>query len=215
YAYEIPNLESHQGLLKIGYTDRDAKVRIHEQLGTAAVQYKIVFEESAMKRDGSSFTDKELHRLLRKRGIVNTEGEWFRCNLNELRAAIHQMKTGERNEESRTLNFGMRPEQEAAVSKTMSYFQSYKSENAQKTPHFLWNAKMRFGKTFTSYQLAKKMKWKKVLVLTFKPAVEDAWKEDLLSHVDFEGWQFFSKHEGELNDQSLDFTKPLVCFGSF
>jgi len=62
---------------------------------------------------------------------------------------------------------------------------------------------MRFGKTFTSYQLAKTMGWKKVLILTFKPAVEDSWKEDLLSHVDFQGWQFFLKNDDGLEEQIL------------
>jgi hypothetical protein len=59
------------------------------------------------------------------------------------------------------------------------------------------------------------MGWKKVLVLTFKPAVEDSWKEDLLSHVDFEGWQFISKHANELPSQDINLKKPLICFGSF
>jgi hypothetical protein len=206
---------THKGLLKIGYTDRDAQTRIKEQLGTAAIQYKIVFEESAMKRDGSSFTDHEVHRLLREWKVVNASGEWYKCTLNDLRRAIHQIKTGEKTEENRVLTFGMRPEQEAAVDKTIAYFKSFKKENKDRTPHFLWNAKMRFGKTFASYQLAKKMGWKKVLVLTFKPAVEDAWKEDLLSHVDFKGWQFISKHADELSSQDIDTKKPLVCFGSF
>ncbi|NLU39221.1 MAG: DUF4926 domain-containing protein [Bacteroidales bacterium] len=215
YAYELVGVSTHKGLLKIGYTDRDAKTRIKEQLGTAAIPYKIVFEESAMKRDGSSFTDHEVHRLLREWKVVNESGEWFKCTLNDLRRAIHQIKTGEKTEENRVLSFGMRPEQEAAVDKTIAYFKSFKNENKDRTPHFLWNAKMRFGKTFASYQLAKKMGWKKVLVLTFKPAVEDAWKEDLLSHVDFEGWQFYSKHETEFEEKNIDFKKPIVCFGSF
>ena len=215
YAYELVGVTTHKGLLKIGYTDRDAQTRIKEQLGTAAIQYKIVFEESAMKRDGSSFTDHEVHRLLRKLGFANPEGEWFKCSLNDLRKAIWEIKTGERTEENRTLTFGLRPEQSAAVDKTITYFESFKKENKNRTPHFLWNAKMRFGKTFASYQLAKKMSWKKVLVLTFKPAVEDAWKEDLLSHVDFEGWQFYSKHETEFEEKNIDFKKPIVCFGSF
>ena len=215
YAYELVGVTTHSGLLKIGYTDRDTQKRIKEQLGTAAIQYKIVFEESAMKRDGSSFTDHDIHRLLRKKKIPNPEGEWFKCTLNELRHAIHEIKTGERTEEHRVLSFGMRPEQQEAVDKTMVYFKSFKKENPDKTPHFLWNAKMRFGKTFASYQLAKKMSWKKILVLTFKPAVEDAWKEDLLSHTDFQGWQFYSKNEGELEEQAIDFSMPLVCFGSF
>ena len=213
YAYELVGVATHKGLLKISYTDRDAQTRIKEQLGTAAIPYKIVFEESAMKRDGSSFTDHEVHRILRKLGFANPEGEWLKCSLNDLRKAIWEIKTGERTEENRTLTFGLRPEQSAAVDKTITYFESFKKENKNRTPHFLWNAKMRFGKTFASYQLAKKMGWKKVLVLTFKPAVEDAWKEDLLSHVDFKGWQFISKHADELSSQDIDPKKPLVCFG--
>ena len=38
-------------------------------------------------------------------------------------------------------------------------------------------------------ELAKKMGFTRVLILTFKPAVQTAWREDLISHVDFEGWQ--------------------------
>ncbi|MFM2194686.1 MAG: hypothetical protein RL092_286 [Bacteroidota bacterium] len=215
YAYELVGVSTHKGLLKIGYTDRDAQTRIKEQLGTAAIQYKIVFEDSAMKRDGGSFVDHDIHRILRKKGIKNPEGEWFKCTIGDLKAAVIELKTGERTEANRTLTFGMRPEQSDAVDKSIAYFKSFKKENADKTPHFLWNAKMRFGKTFASYQLAKKMGWKKILVLTFKPAVEDAWKEDLLSHVDFEGWQFVSKHSIERDVDTLDNSKPVVCFGSF
>jgi len=72
---------------------------------------------------------------------------------------------------------------------------------------------MRFGKTFAAYQLAKKMGWQKVLIMTFKPAVQSAWEEDLLSHVDFEGWQFIKP--GGLTYEEADKTKPIVCFGSF
>lgn len=222
YAYELVDVATHKGLLKIGFTDRDAQTRIKEQLGTAKINYKIVFEESAMKRDGSSFTDKEVHRQLKKNGFANPEGEWFKCTLNDLRKAIWEIKTGEQTEEQRVLSFTMRPEQVEAVNKTMDYFKSFKKENKNKTPHFLWNAKMRFGKTFASYQLAKKMGWKKLLILTFKPAVQSAWEEDLKTHVDFKGWQFISKNtenirklldERSRNEQSRN--QPIVCFGSF
>lgn len=213
YAYELVDVATHKGLLKIGYTDRDAQTRIKEQLGTAAISYKIVFEESAMKRDGSSFTDHDIHRHLRRHGFANPEGEWFKCTLNELRKAIWEIKTGERTEANRTLSFGMRPEQEEAIQKSITYFKSFKKENPDKTPHFLWNAKMRFGKTFASYQLAKKMGWKKLLVLTFKPAVQSAWEEDLLTHVDFKDWQFISRNG--LAFEEADPQKPIVCFGSF
>lgn len=213
YAYELVGVATHKGLLKIGYTDRDAQKRIKEQLGTAAIQYKIVFEESAMRHDGSSFTDHDIHRHLRKHGFANPEGEWFKCTLNDLRKAIWEIKTGERTEANRTLTFDMRPEQEAAVDKTIAYFKSFKKENKDRTPHFLWNAKMRFGKTFASYQLAKKMGWTKLLVLTFKPAVQSAWDEDLMTHVDFEGWQFISRNG--LSFEAANPKKPIVCFGSF
>lgn len=213
YAYELVGVTTHKDWIKIGFTDRDAPTRIKEQLGTAAIVYRIVFEESAMKRDGGSFTDHDIHRLLRRKGISNPEGEWFKCTLNELRKAIHEIKTGERTEDNRVNDFGMRPEQENAVNKTLTYFQSFKKENSDKTPHFLWNAKMRFGKTFASYQLAKKSGWKKILVLTFKPAVQSAWDEDLMTHIDFEGWQFISR--SGLTFEQADPKKPIVCFGSF
>ncbi len=213
YAYELVGVSTHVGLLKIGYTDRDAQKRIKEQLGTAAIKYKIVFEESAMKRDGSSFTDHDIHRQLRKAGFVNPEGEWFKCNLNDLRKTIWELKTGENTEENRVQDFDMRPEQKEAVDKSIAYFKSCKEENKDKTPHFLWNAKMRFGKTFASYQLAKKMGWKKILVLTFKPAVQSAWDEDLQTHVDFKGWQFIARNG--LTFEEADHKRPIVCFGSF
>ncbi|GMV52630.1 MAG: type III restriction endonuclease [Ignavibacteria bacterium] len=173
-----------------------------------------------MRVDGSSFTDKTVHLVLRKDKIMNPEGEWFVCTLNQLRKAIHEVKTGKCTDENRVLNFGMRPEQQEAVTKTIAYFKSFKKENPNKTPHFLWNAKMRFGKTFTTYQLAKKLKWKKILVLTFKPAVEDAWHEDLITHNDFKGWQYVSKNENRSEEQISRLiksaqNKPLVCFGSF
>ena len=108
----------------------------------------------------------------------------------------------------------MRPEQKAAVEKTAAYFESIKKDNVIKFPKFLWNCKMRFGKTFTTYQLAKKMNYKKILILTFKPAVVTAWQEDLNTHIDFEGWQFISK-DTTLTYEKADKNKPIVCFGSF
>ncbi len=223
YAYELPNDSKRKGQIKIGFTDRDAHTRIKEQIGATRADFKIVFEESAMRADGSSFTDKTVHALLRKDNIKNPEGEWFVCTLKQLRKAIHEIKTGERTEDNRVLTFAMRPEQEEAVSKTIAYFKSFRKEkktgalSGAEVPHFLWNAKMRFGKTFTTYQLAKQMKWKKLLVLTFKPAVEDAWREDLNTHTDFKGWIFFSKNEAEKNNLKVEDTQnqQIVCFGSF
>lgn len=217
YAYEDSNPQ-YKGLLKVGYTTRNAKARVAEQYPIkkpGAAPYRILFEESAMKNDGTVFDDHEIHRYLQSRGIKNPDGEWFACSIKELQAAYIAVKTGEVNEEHRPLDFEMRPEQQEAVEMTAEYFENFKKDkgNKGKTPHFLWNAKMRFGKTFAAYQLAKRMGWKKVLVLTFKPAVQNAWEEDLKNHVDFKGWQFISPNG--LTYEDADKKKPFVCFGSF
>ena len=205
------------GQLKIGYTAHDVQKRVAEQypIKTPGQEppYQIVFQDSSVRQDGTAFTDHLVHRWLMKRGIVNTGGEWFRCKVPDVRAAIHALKSGTENEEARTETFGMRPEQQRAVNKTSQYFENYSHETG-KTPHFLWNCKMRFGKTFAAYQLAKKMGWKRILVLTFKPAVESAWEEDLKTHVDFEGWQFISR-SSELTYDAADKKRPIVWFGSF
>jgi hypothetical protein len=218
YAYEDTNPQ-YAGLMKVGYTTRTAKERLDEIYPIkppGKPPFVIHLEESAMRNDGTVFTDHDIHRMLRLNGIKNPEGEWFRCAVAQVKAAIIAVRTGQLNEENRSLDFKMRPEQEAAVEKTAAYFASWRRErgNGNKPPHFLWNAKMRFGKTFAAYQLAKKMGWRKVLVLTFKPAVQSAWEEDLKCHVDFKGWQFISSRDLDPGG-SPRVKPPFVCFGSF
>ena len=227
YAYRLIGVSSHDGYIKIGYTDRDAETRIKEQLHTSGIPYQIVLKESAMRADGTCFTDHDVHAALRRKGFYKlNEGqdknEWFHCGANDVLAAIHEVRDGIYSQENRTATFKMRPEQQFAVQKTIEYFSSAKKEEPNKAPKFLWNAKMRFGKTFATYQLAKKMGLKRVLVLTFKPAVESAWREDLLTHVDFEGWQFVSNkdaHNNKINIdrqyEQADKSRPIVVFGSF
>ena len=215
YAYEDTNPQ-YAGLLKVGYTTRTARERLEEiyPIKTPGKPpYRIHLEESAMRNDGSVFTDRDVHRYLRIVGIKNPSGEWFRCKIEHVKAAVIAVRNGQLNEENRSLDFKMRPEQLEAVEKTAAYFKSFRKENHNKPPHFLWNAKMRFGKTFTAYQLAMKMGWRRVLVLTFKPAVQTAWEEDLKCHVDFRGWQFIKP--GGLSYEQADKKKPFVCFGSF
>ncbi len=218
YAYEFIGVESHKGYIKIGYTERDVKTRVAEQTHVVAVPYKILGAWSAMRDDGSCFTDHDVHAYLKRRGKFQlNEGddrnEWFKCTLNDVKAAVVAVATRSENIENRTRTFGMRPEQEKAVNDTIAYFTSAKKDAPNRTPKFLWNAKMRFGKTFASYQLAKKMGFTKVLVLTFKPAVEAAWEEDLMTHTDFEGWQFICR-DG-MSYEEADLSRPIVCFGSF
>ncbi|MDO4549134.1 MAG: GIY-YIG nuclease family protein, partial [Clostridia bacterium] len=216
YAYADSN-PMYNGLLKVGYTAIDVAQRVAQQypaVRPGAKPYTIVFAENAMRRDGSCFTDHDVHAELKRRGIANPDGEWFRCGVNDVRAAYIAVMNGGANAESRTRNFPMRPEQLEAVEKTMAYFSSARKEEPTRSPKFLWNAKMRFGKTFAAYQLARKMDMRRILVLTFKPAVEMAWEEDLMTHVDFEGWQFICR-TGDLTYETADHTRPIVCFGSF
>jgi len=221
YAYS----DSHYpGMLKVGYTAGDVKKRVAQQYPTkrpGGVPYQIVFQESAMYEDGGVFTDHDLHRVLRKRGVIHVDGEWFKCGTEELKAAYLALKYKQDNEENRDWNFKMRPEQVEAVEKTALYFSSAREDMPGQAPKFLWNAKMRFGKTFAAYQLARKMGFTRVLVMTFKPAVESAWAEDIRRHMDFAGCQFISRpknsQEPGIDEQyeQADKSRPIICFGSF
>ncbi len=227
YAYQLVGVDSHKGYVKVGYTDRNAETRIREQLHVSGIRYQIVLEESAMRSDGTCFSDHDVHTVLRRKGFRQLNqgedrNEWFCCSASDVKSAVLEVREGLVSEENRSLTFRMRPEQTVAVQKTMAFFQKAKEEDPHKPPKFLWNAKMRFGKTFATYQLAKRMGLKRVLVLTFKPAVESAWRDDLLSHVDFEGWQFISNkdaHDNKINVdvqfQQADKSRPIVVFGSF
>lgn len=220
YAYSDVR---YPNCLKVGYTAVDVDKRVAQQypvkLPNGKLPYKIEYIASAMYSDGGTFTDHDVHKVLKNKHFKCVGGEWYECTVNDVKAAVEAVKNHIDNVENRTESFKMRPEQEQAVNKTIAYYASAEKEG--RTPKFLWNAKMRFGKTFASYQLAKKMRFKRVLVLTFKPAVQVAWREDLMTHLDFEGWQFISRPTvlGEDNIdvqyQKADKERPIVCFGSF
>ena len=214
YAYTIAD-DAHAGLLKIGQSTRDVKRRVDEQLKTAAIKnFRIELDEPAERDDGTIFTDHEVRAALARKGVANSELEWMRCTVSDLQTVLTEMQTGKKLSGNQHLMFPMRREQAEAVSLTHAYFLSRWAEDMHAVPRFLWNAKMRFGKTFTTYQLARKLGAKRVLVVTFKPAVEDAWQTDLESHVDFNGWQYLSKNFGG-DPTQIDRSKPVVYFGSF
>ena len=223
YAYTL-KAEGYGDLLKVGYTERDAETRVREQVARIKLPFaihKIALQEPAMRKDGSTFDDRAVHRLLKRHGVKRPDGEWFRCGVEEVRAAIAAVRNRTGYAVERTRDFGMRPEQEKAVRQTADYFRRKAEEEPGTKPRFLWNAKMRFGKTFAAYELAKEMGFKRILILTFKPAVVSAWEEDCLTHVDFAGWQFIWRPddpgEPDLEEQYMktDGRRPIVCFGSF
>ena len=214
YAYSIAD-KAHAGLLKVGQTTRNVKQRVAEQLKTAAIKnYKIELDEPAECNDGTIITDYQVRAALAQKKFPNTELEWVRCTVKDVKTVLAEIRAGKVFTGTHHETFAMRREQAEAVDKTHAYFHSIWKEDMHAVPRFLWNAKMRFGKTFTTYQLAKKLCAKRVLVVTFKPAVEDAWQSDLESHVDFEGWRYLSRHSHQ-DPMKIDRKTPVVYFGSF
>ena len=214
--------------------ERQAKLDVTLQLaGVKAVTFSVAggieLEKPELDRAlGEGGVEVEhIHRILRRKGFRQLNdgedrNEWYNCSVADVKAAIVELKEGIVTEASRTATFKMRPEQYAAVERTMKYYAYAEKEDPGRAPKFLWNAKMRFGKTFASYELAKKMGFTRILVLTFKPAVESAWREDLMTHVDFDGWQFISNKDAAGEHVNIDReyaradkSKPIVVFGSF
>jgi len=214
YAYAIAD-DAHKGLLKVGQTTREVKARVAEQLKTAAIKnYRIVLDEPAERTDGSIFSDHEVRASLARKGFKKAQLEWMHCTVADVHTVLTELATGQRLTGTHHQTFPMRREQADAVKLTLAYYQSRWAEDRDAVPRFLWNAKMRFGKTFTTYQLAKQLNARRVLVVTFKPAVEDAWQTDLESHADFDGWQYLSRSSGS-DPTQVDRKKPVVYFGSF
>jgi hypothetical protein len=198
YAYAIADA-AHHGQLKVGQTTRDVKRRVAEQLEDS--RHQELHHRAGRGRPSATM----VQHLHRPRGACGAgeKGfgqhsvlEWVRCTVADVATVLAELRTGQLLSGTHHETFGLRDEQLDAVNKTRDYYQSIWAEDANAAPRFLWNAKMRFGKTFTTYQLAKKLQAKRVLVLTFKPAVEDAWQTDLESHVDFDGWQYLSRSSG-------------------
>lgn len=213
YAYSIDD-EHHKGLLKVGQTTRSVKERVAEQLRTAAIKnYRIEFECDAVRQNGTFFSDHEVRKKLIQRNFYNPTHEWIRCSVNDVKSVVAELQTGRKTSAERYEQFGMRDEQARAVEKTREYYQSIWEEDRNASPRFLWNAKMRFGKTFAAYQLAREIDAKRVLVVTFKPAVEDAWQSDLESHVDFHDWHYMSKNAGG-DPSKIERSSSLVYFCS-
>lgn len=210
YAFTTPD---RPGQVKVGETSRDIDVRVQEILRQAApdpTAYTVLVRHPAITEDGLIIKDHDIHRVLEqhleKHRYKGTE--WFDCTPADITSAIDSLKSGVRLTPGRAHRFGMRPEQQEAVDRAAGYFRQHASRRGDLK--FLWNAKMRFGKTFTTYKLAQEMGWSKILILTYKPAVEDSWRNDLNGHRDFEGWSFVGNRD---RDPHLD--TPTVRFSSF
>ena len=210
---------AYGGLIKVGQTTlEDVNERIRQSQGQMQQAYTLHLDVLAEREDGTTFRDSDVRQRLIDKGVENvvigSSREWMRCSVADVKTAVTELQKGLRLTGTHHETFKMRREQAVAVGKTHTYFHSIWSEDMHAAPRFLWNAKMRFGKTFATYQLAKKLGATRVLVLTFKPAVEDAWQTDLDTHVDFDGWQYLSRSSGR-DPTQVDPKKPVVYFGSF
>lgn len=216
YSAFTPWLGSRAGAgwIKVADTvEKDVRCHIAGQLHDYSGNYdsfEVLADEPGMTYAGKPFGAARVQKALRDAGINEPAKGWFEASAEDVYSAIDSLMG--LAPIRRTATFEPRPEQKRAVAMTADFFRRNTKDIHQAAPHFLWNAKMRFGKTFTTYQLAKEMGWKNIIVLTYKPAVKSAWREDLLGHVDFEGWQF-KDIDTDLSD--IDPGKPLVWFATF
>jgi hypothetical protein len=188
YVYTTP-AERLLGNVKIGQTDRPepgepgVRARIEEQFGTAnsSKEYELLAWWP------SEVGDRELHghRFLAPLRVSQNR-EWFRCDVELVRRAYNDLVRGVDRPDS----YAMRPEQAECVRRVVDCFSAGGDR-------FLVDAKMRFGKTHVSYRVARAIGAERVLVLTYKPAVEDSWRTDLERHVAFEGMRFHRVESGD------------------
>ena len=214
YAYEQKALAGNRdNFLYIGYTVQDVHNHFVNTYTGDVSEFRNILVKGAMNASGSVLTDDQIKNYLIHKGYELRQDGCIKVSKDVLLRTINDMMIGGIKKE-RTEKFDLRPEQREAVDMTKEYFRHMDSQDPDRAPHFLWNCKMRFGKTFATYMLAKEMNWKRVLILTFKPAVETAWEDDLLSHVAFKGWKFVSCRATTIAPHCTKET-PLVCFGSF
>ena len=190
YAYTTPEIARHNGWVKIGYTEQEVEKRLGQQLHTADVLYNIEWKGNAIFDDGSGdiFKDKDFHRYLRKLKYENNgKNEWFKIAVPESRSRFDEFREnrGVLKSLDTVIPYQLRPEQEEAVDKALKYSQA--TENGE----FLWNAKPRFGKTLAAYDLCKKLKAVKVLIVTNRPAIANSWYDDYEKFLGVESGYFF------------------------
>ena len=141
YAYEDKYDPNLKGRLKVCYTIIGVQERVKQQynmLRPGEPPYRILVEESAMRQDGTTFLDHDVHRQLKKMGCQHIEGEWYRCTPKEVKAAIEAVRERKDVAWNRDKTFGLRPEQKKAEAMTADFFDHNKSSEARRLPHFLW-----------------------------------------------------------------------------
>lgn len=180
YAYTTPEIASHDGWTKIGYTERDVERRVWEQTHTANVKAVIEWHGNATYEDGSgTFKDTDFHAYLKRLEVANEPGtEWFEIEPQPAKARFYEFR--ENHGVAGTpvaVEYRLRDEQERAVESAAAYARSHERGE------FLWNAKPRFGKTLASYDLCRRLGAERVLIVTNRPAIANSWYDDYVKFV--------------------------------
>ncbi|MDI6618025.1 MAG: DEAD/DEAH box helicase family protein [Clostridiales bacterium] len=179
YAYTTPGVPVHDGWTKIGFTERDVETRINEQTHTVGVDHKTWWHLRAayMTEPFGTFTDKGFHAYLKKLGVNREKGtEWFRIEPKTAKgdfidfAQNHGVVSD--GDADAVIPYQLRDEQNKAVEMALAYFKSHSNGE------FLWNAKPRFGKTLSAYDLCRRLHATNILIVTNRPAIANSWYSD-------------------------------------
>lgn len=209
YAYNTPGIEYHNGWTKIGYTEKQTvEDRINQQTHTAGIRWTLAWKNNAMYSDGSGeyFTDKPFHDYLEHQKEVKREKntEWFYIDGKTSKQYFHEFADRESIYEDHGVEYTLRDEQATAVRQTSKYF---KYQNGKE---FLWNAKPRFGKTLTSYDLIQTLGYKKVLIVTNRPSIANSWADDFTKFV---GWK--QKYSFVSDTDALRNKKGVMSYAAY
>ena len=205
YAYTLPTIPENTGWIKIGYTERkNVDERILEQTKTAAVNLpydKLWSEPAKFSNIDKWFTDKQLHSYLKKFKKVkqrpNTEWFYYDGTPEKAHADFDDFRNNEYSQVKEHLNYTLRSEQEDADNMTLAYAKSHEGGE------FLWNAKPRFGKTLTTYDLARKLDAVNVLVVTNRPAIANSWFDDFQKFIAWQTDYLFVSTSDSLKDRPV------------
>ena len=198
YAYNTPGVSYHEGWTKIGYTEKQSvQQRIGQQTHTAGIQWTLAWMDNAMFKDGSGqyFTDHDFHDYLQtRRQVERTAGtEWFHVDGPTSQRMFMDFTTHQQPKAQEQAEYTLREEQAQAVAQTKAYFEQGGRE-------FLWNAKPRFGKTLTAYDLIRAMRLRKVLIVTNRPSIANSWADDFQKFIAWRGeYDFVSETDALKN----------------
>lgn len=204
YAYILPNSLDHQGWVKIGYTTRNVKDRIKEQTGTSRVRTKTLWSRVARFNDEEYFKDHDFHNYLAKHKIKRDgKYEWFYFGEGNERKSEELFKNFTFRSYDEVQNaqeniYQLREEQEHAVKAAYNYALTHPNGE------FLWNAKPRFGKTLSAYDLMRKLDAEKVLIVTNRPTIGNSWLEDFEKFIAWQtDYKFVSESPSLKSDRAL------------